>query len=232
MNGKVRYPGPPPEAARRALAEAVHAAVCLAQERDGGPAEGTPPGCGRCFDYAIAGAVACSLFTGRPYVPQAGSLYALSSPPDGWMTIDASEGGFTRGEYHCWVVSSGGEAPGASSDGKRLHYAAEWVDFSARHLVALNSRLIPSENVLYQEGNRITYVVNPENAFKPWTAPLPPDYVWHEGRLPPDWLRLVPDEQACRDMMAAFDGKHKERIHRLLKDTAARIKALAQQGGF
>ena len=96
---------------RAKIAQAVHRAVCDVTGTDGR---------GHCLYYAVAGGALAKKVLGRDYVVQAGSgLSLLADPPDGAITIDASDGGVDRGEFHVWLARPDPEP--------------ELVDFASRH---------------------------------------------------------------------------------------------------
>lgn len=115
------------QSARRAISNAVHAAVT---EISG------DTGAQRCHQYALAGCgllnILSSSSTGaRPvldsgsgYIPQAGSLWLVPNPhfPNLTFCINALNGGILRSELHCWIVNRAG---------------LDVIDFSARHFPAL-----------------------------------------------------------------------------------------------
>jgi hypothetical protein len=104
---------------RQRIASATHRAVCDFTNSDG---------CGRCFQYALAGwALATKVFQ-RPYMLQAGSLYIVVDPPNGVLALEPGQHGFNRGEFHCWFV--------AQENGM----LTEFVDLSSRHYKQLVER--------------------------------------------------------------------------------------------
>jgi hypothetical protein len=155
---------PPPIPVQSGIAEAVHQAV----------AEFTGTGgYGHCYLYALTGWALAREVLGRDYRLQAGSLWLLARPPDGWLYLNACPGGLESGSFHCWFGR-----PGA--DGR----AAELVDLAARHYRAWadkNERLGPSTTVPVR-----------------WAWPAgPPDYVWLT-QTRSTWLALVADRDLTR----------------------------------
>lgn len=161
---------------RSRVAEAVHWAVCEFTQGDG---------FGRCMFYSFAGSVLLSRLTGRPFLPQAGSLWVLAEPPNVWLEFDVRHGddvwaSMERGEYHCWIAE-------ATSDAGGFQSAKSLIDLSSRHFKAFAERCDWGEPVS-------------------WLRPDPPSYVWLTGGLLPDWVCYKPVEAAMTVMLREFVG--------------------------
>jgi hypothetical protein len=197
----------PDELTRDAIADAVHAAVCGYTGTDG---------MRHCLLYGFGGSLALRLATGRQYMPQAGSLHLLIDPPDGQFEIDASDGGFSRGEFHCWSVL----ADRTSIDPvTRQCRALEWIDFSARHWrrMAETMQLI---DAVVAETDAIVVCRATTGERIPWTVPAPPRYLWHAGATPPDGVMLVADAAVCMAFMRHLETHRAEfgRFARRVRD--------------
>ena len=111
--GKPTAPEMPPisDRERAILTEAVHRAVCEITGTDG---------YAKCLLYAVAG---YALLADRGFAIQAGTVAIVADPDNpagpGTTLIEAAEGGWNRGEYHCWLA--------------RPTDPVEMVDFSSRH---------------------------------------------------------------------------------------------------
>lgn len=104
-----------PPVVREAIAEAVHLACCELRGEDGP---------GGCHMYAAAGLYLLRKFCPDDgYAIQAGSMALQPDPadPSYWFMMIARDGGFDRGELHCWLANPAGQ----------------FADFSARHYRAM-----------------------------------------------------------------------------------------------
>jgi hypothetical protein len=165
---------------RHRIAEAVHDAVCDFSGRDG---------FGLCMLYAVAGAGLMGRVFGLTYHLQAGSMSVLADPPDGWVTMDASN--FAAGEFHCWLARPKGND------------RVELIDFTARHYRNYCERLIDMTGFdLAGPGLFVRRDDGSGECVRPsWNRQNPPEYVWTEA-LPTEWLRLVPDRQATEAVLS------------------------------
>jgi hypothetical protein len=205
-----------------AIAEAVHQTVC---------AETSSDGFQHCMLYAIVGAMLASLARHHHYVPQAGTLRLQYDPEDPslWFALEASRHGILGGEFHSWFGRPGGRRRGGRGE-RRTAPALEVVDLSSRHYPALLGLLAIRDRQTTVVGNQATTVLalDPERPTWKRTEPCPP-YLWSysiDRHLLPDWVKLVPDEDATLfqvDMMVRRMAFFK----RLLGDARERYEALA-----
>jgi len=168
---------------------AVHRAVCEATGSDGAFC---------CTWYALAGALACSKATGSRYIPQVGGCDIVFDPgPPARSNYICGEGnGFARGEFHAWVVR-----PGEVDPGTGVGAALEWVDFSARHYPRHLDLPTTADVVVTRRESFTVLRVAPER----WSAPPPPDYVWHAGSEPPPGVSFYADAASCRAFAELVD---------------------------
>jgi hypothetical protein len=173
------------------MAEAVHAAVCAVT---GGI------GLGRCAHYAVAGAVLATVFTGKQYIPQAGSLYLSADPADPTLyTAMVAEDGIESGEFHCWCV-------GPVEEGRKSGPVTpdlEIVDFSARHFKALVEELGVVEERQRLPGGGFLTVFAP--ATSRWRRPDPPNYIWWNQAGLPEWVKYQADQAATETLFRELE---------------------------
>ena len=149
------------EADRLVLTEAVQGAVEEATGTDGYQ---------KCLVYALAG---WALLGDRGFDIQAGSLCILADPdsPDGCgqILLEASDHGWERGEYHCWIA--------------RPTDPPEMVDFAARHFkrfcidTAELAATFAPEPVTMSFAHTVTGSARDVE----WKREDPPDTLWMAG---------------------------------------------------
>lgn len=199
-----------PVSLRAAVAEAVHESVC---EVNGGD------GYGRCVDYAVAGALVLNLLSGRRYSPQVGGVDIMSRPPDEYFYICGEDNGFARGEYHAWVACAAGPAPGMPG----MSVASEWIDFSSRHYRRMAETMLEVESIIHQ-GDGVVICTPSRGPKRPWTAPEPPPYLWHEGAGPPPGALFYVDEASCLALMKDANGPHKDHFYAVARGAVDRLR--------
>ena len=118
-------------------------------------------GFGKCLMYAVAG---WSLLHERGFIVQGGSLMLVSDPAnDAGIKLDAGDGGFERGEYHCWVSRQVGDR-------------VEVVDLASRHYRRYVEQCqVESAQTL---AGGAAYIFTPAAEQIPWTRDDPPTSVW------------------------------------------------------
>ena len=121
---------------RDAIADAVHQACVELRKNDGA---------GGCLMYAVAGhRLLQNLDPDSDFSIQCGGLELQPDPdvPDPWCTLDPKDGGWSKGQFHCWLANEAGEL----------------IDFSARHYKALCKRIPGKECVDWNQPDPPAYL--------------------------------------------------------------------------
>lgn len=157
------------EATKTRISNAVHAAV---QEISG------DTGAQMCHLYAIAGCGLLNVLYGLPqvgpdYIPQAGSLWLCPNPDDPGLcfNMNAENGGYMRGEIHCWIAN---------------RVTGNIIDFSARHF----SELCAGNDTM----TRVQLAGEPDADLTWRRAEV--EYVWTTGPQLPEYYKIMPERHA------------------------------------
>jgi hypothetical protein len=195
---------------RAILSEAVHRTVCE-QDSDG------QDGYRKCLLYAIAG---MGLLMNRGFSLQAGTLVILADPHNpkgaGSIVVEAAEGGWERGEYHCWLA--------------RPTNPPELVDFSARHFKRA------TEDHWGRTINPAPQLVGPmsipwasqggTDTSIQWLREDPPDALWLTDKIPPHPLALYHARVETTDAVQRLLMDNKEATARVVLAAKRHYRAL------
>jgi hypothetical protein len=166
-----RHIPPPSEQAR--IAEAAHRAVCEVTDSDG---------YGLAIPYAIAGQ---AILLSAGFQIQAGTLMILADPThaggSGCVGMDASNGGFERGNFHSWLA-------------RQVGPHVEVLDLSSRHY---RRQVEKAESDLTSPtGGDGLWRKTAERIH--WTRlDEPPSWVWTQRGHAEGLAYFMPDEATC-----------------------------------
>lgn len=185
------------------MSDVIHDSVCEFTHTDG---------VGQCYWTTIA-AWWLLRQQGQNWLPCVGSLSLLIDPPDGMFTMDASDGGMDRMEFHCWLIQP---SPEILTTGSGMPLA--WLDFTARYWKELTVRTQRGIVGTLTDDQGTLFLLDPHQERIPWTQVDPPKYLWCEH--PPEWVGYRPDRDAMRQF---FEGisQHTE-VRNLLRIVSRR----------
>ncbi|QDV37600.1 hypothetical protein [Tautonia plasticadhaerens] len=184
------------------IAEAAHRAVCEVTGTDG---------FGKCLAYAVAG---YALLGDAGYMIQAGTLTIVADPSNpagaGLIRMDASNGGFDRGEYHAWLA-------------RQVGHRVEVVDLAARHYRRYVNEVNPVSDAITLPGGGALWVIDRTEDRIRWTRPgEPPTFVWTEDGHAEGLAYFMPDVEAC---LSAWSVVARDPMFHHLRESARRHMA-------
>ena len=183
---------------RSRIAEATHQAVCKDTGTDGAQS---------CHLYSWVGSLLASRCLGARHWAVAGSIYLHHCAEDFnyAFACESSNGGFQRGEIHCWIVQQD-ELVGHPYNPTKI------VDLSSRNYRRFTERAVNVSGILPLDTE---YYKNSLEGERPWTVEEPPTFVWSNPSDLPRWLRLRFDPEATKDIWYWWD-ENRDAVRRLV----------------
>ena len=181
----------PTQAVRKEwIAEAVHNAICETTHSDGTCF---------CLYYAVTGCLLARDVFGKPYLPQAGTLILnCDSESNKVIAMEPESDGLEGGEFHCWFSLPDSGAPGT------LSTASEIVDLTSRHYETYVANPLCLTESGVPTGDRERMIVAGDERPQ-WSLPSPPDFIWIDNGVFPDYVRLIPCENPTNALRQVMD---------------------------